>query len=317
MVLLYILATAVPTLIYITLLWWLDRYEKEPWPLFLSAFAYGCVPAIILSIILELMAGGGEAAGTVIVAPIVEEAVKGLAVLLIFLIWRHEFDNVLDGIIYGAVVGLGFAMVENVFYFVQTSGDMAVILMRTLLFGLNHAFFTAFTGAFLGIARQSRRKGSWVIMFPIGLAIAMFFHALHNFSTSMLSCAGLGIAVVADWAGVIVIIAVAIASLRKERRWIQDELGEEVAAGLLADADRQALLSASRRIGARMWMLRTHGWTAFRLLGRYFHVATELAFRKHDLRSGTGAKDIELKVEALRRRVQELRGALLARMGAE
>jgi RsiW-degrading membrane proteinase PrsW (M82 family) len=160
------LAALLPTLIYLALFWWLDKYEKEPWGLFLAAFLYGCIPAVIMAIIVELAIGGGQFFAMAIVAPIVEELVKGFAVLLVFLIWRREFDGILDGILYGAVVGLGFAMVENFFYFLQGAeegGVLVLILLRALAFGLNHAFFTAFTGASLGLARQSRWRGAWVL----------------------------------------------------------------------------------------------------------------------------------------------------------
>src|SRR6266852_4755448 len=57
-------------------------------------------------------------------APFVEEIAKGCALLMLFLWKRDEFDNVTDGIIYAAMVGLGFAMMENVQYYARavTSG---------------------------------------------------------------------------------------------------------------------------------------------------------------------------------------------------
>jgi hypothetical protein len=53
---------------------------------------------------------------TSIVAPIVEEFLKGLAVVIVFFIFYKEFDSILDGIIYGGIVGLGFAATENTIY---------------------------------------------------------------------------------------------------------------------------------------------------------------------------------------------------------
>src|SRR5262245_56206050 len=122
----------VPTLLYGVLLWWLDRYEKEPLPLLLVAFMWGAVPAIALALILEVVAGiplqefvlvdqTREITEAGLVAPIVEEAVKAVILVVLFLAYQREFDNVLDGIVYGAMVGLGFAFVENVLYFMFTA----------------------------------------------------------------------------------------------------------------------------------------------------------------------------------------------------
>jgi RsiW-degrading membrane proteinase PrsW (M82 family) len=312
------LAALLPTLIDLALFWWLDKYEKEPWGLFLAAFLYGCIPAVIMAIIVELAIGGGQFFAMAIVAPIVEELVKGFAVLLVFLIWRREFDGILDGILYGAVVGLGFAMVENFFYFLQGAeegGVLVLILLRALAFGLNHAFFTAFTGASLGLARQSRWRGAWVLYFPLGLAIATTFHAIHNASVSSEACAGLGIAFVSDYVGLILILVFGLLTWRQEKRWIREELSEEVAAGLLAPSDMEALLSLRRRVWARIWTWRKRGWKYYRLLGRYMAASTELAFRKHHLRRDTTDKRLIADVQRLRQQVNELRVALSGQPG--
>ncbi len=319
MVLLSVAVALVSTVVYLLLLWWLDKYEKEPWGLFLAAFGYGCLPAILVAVVLELLLGiplelafgsTSEAIGRVVVAPVVEEGVKGLALLLIFFLWRGEFNGLLDGIVYGAAVGFGFGMTENVLYFIELHGEAMVVLLRTLPFGLNHALYTACTGAALGLARQSRARGRWILLFPIGLLAAMSFHGFHNLGVG-LGCPGVVAALAGDWAGIATILVVAMLSWRQERRWIQQELGEEVAAGILAEADLLTLQAATRRLSARVWMWRNHGWKAFRLLGRFFEAATELAFRKQELRQGTGTKRTAEEVQTLRKRVLELRGALL------
>ncbi len=315
MIVLLLLATVLPTLLYVTILWWLDKYEKEPWGLFLAAFAYGCVPAVILSLIFEVAVETSGVLDMLIIAPVIEEYAKGMAVLLIFLLWRREFDGVLDGIIYGAVVGFGFAMVENFLYFLDAGGDIVVVLLRTVPFGLNHAFFTAFTGAGLGLARQSRHRWLWVLLFPLSLGVAIAFHALHNYSVGAMGCLGLLLALVSNWGGIVVILVVAVLSWGQEKRWVQQELAEEVAAGLLAEADQQALLSLRRRIGARLWVWRHHGWRAFRLMGQFFDLATDLAFRKHHLRNEPADERMRQQVVALRQRVRDVRTALLALRG--
>src|SRR5687768_2549145 len=186
-----------PTILFALLIWWLDRHEKEPVPLLLIAFLWGAIPAIILAIALSLAVdvplqglitseGMLKIAEASLVAPIVGEAVKAVILVFLFLAFRREFDNVLDGMVYGALVGLGFAFVENVLYLVGeasrsgTDGMVRLWLLRAGLFGLNHAMFTALTGAALGFARSLPTGASRGFVAALGLGAAMIMHALHN-----------------------------------------------------------------------------------------------------------------------------------------
>jgi hypothetical protein len=122
-----LLLATLPVPIYVALALWLDRFEAEPRGLLVRAFVWGAAGAVFFSMlvnsIFELsLAGtlGEEAAslaGSVISAPLVEEATKGLVLFVFFFRYKDEFDNVTDGIVYAAMVGLGFAMTENVLYY--------------------------------------------------------------------------------------------------------------------------------------------------------------------------------------------------------
>src|SRR6185369_17813007 len=59
----------------------------------------------------------GQNVGAVISAPIVEESSKAFILLVLFLWKRDEFDGIVDGVVYAGMVGLGFAMTENVLYY--------------------------------------------------------------------------------------------------------------------------------------------------------------------------------------------------------
>lgn len=307
-------ATLASTVFFVTLLWWLDKYEKEPWGLFLGAFFYGLIPAPILAIVLEV---AWEKALTLpterftsgVIAPVVEESLKGLALLLIFFIWRHEFDGALDGLLYGATIGLGFALTENVVY-LYAFPEWEIVLLRILPFGLNHALFTAFTGLCLGLARQSKWPRLWLLLFPLGLGVGMGFHALHNLSVGE-GLAGFFLALTGDWGGVILMLIVILLVWKQERRWLRQELADEVAAGLLTDAERQTLLSLRQRVKARLWIWRHYGWRAFRLLGRFFNLATELAFYKHHLRTGTEGRRPARELQNLCQEIAQVRQELL------
>ena len=104
---------------------WLDRYEKEPKLLLGAAFMWGMVIAGGGAFILNTAFGIGlfmftgseslaEFGTTSISAPIVEEGLKGLAVLIVFLMFRKEFDSILDGIVYGAITAMGFAAIQKI-----------------------------------------------------------------------------------------------------------------------------------------------------------------------------------------------------------
>ena len=51
----------------------------------------------------------------VYLAPVVEESVRGLAILLILWFQRRELDGVVDGLVYAGLAGAGFAT-ENILY---------------------------------------------------------------------------------------------------------------------------------------------------------------------------------------------------------
>src|SRR5262245_64445386 len=120
-------------------------------------------------------------------APIVEEIGKVVGVLVIFWLLRTEFHNVRDGIVYGALVGVGFNWFEAALYVAQGYAETGVAPYglqlggRYALFGLGgHAMSTGIFGAFLGIAMQSHRR--WIrIVAPIaGLVLAIAAHMVNN-----------------------------------------------------------------------------------------------------------------------------------------
>ncbi len=177
-----VLAALVPTALYTLLVWWADRHEREPLPLLLAVFFWGAVPATAVALALEgpsqtipqVYEGitRGAILSSALGVPIIEEVVKALALLAVVTLASREFDGVLDGIVYGAVVGFGFAMTENIFYFIGAYGEQgwswwaAVVGLRAVIFGFNHAVFTACTGIGFGLAVLSRRR-AWRWLFPL------------------------------------------------------------------------------------------------------------------------------------------------------
>ena len=312
-----ILAAAIPTAFYSLLLWWLDRYEKEPLSLILAAFWWGALPAIALAVVFELVLAvplGGSVLGPGVTAwslsPIVEEPIKGLALVGLFFYARNEFDGPLDGIVYGALIGFGFSMTENLLFFLRYTNDDSLFWVRSVFFGLNHAFFTSIVGLALGAVRYARSRRLSLMAYSGGLALAILFHALHNFAVQF-QFPGLLVSWLIQSLGVLVIVAVAVLAWRNELRWLQQELGEEVRNGVLAAQDYDEITSSPLRLRRQADALMRGGWTRFRQVRRLHHLATELAFRKSQTRMHDDCHVLD-ECKQLRATIVELRDRLRA-----
>jgi RsiW-degrading membrane proteinase PrsW (M82 family) len=318
--LLSILAAAAPTALLVLLFWWIDRHEKEPKSLFLGAFVWGAIPAVILSIIVEswfaqplvgLSAQFAPIVGSTLIAPPVEELAKGAALWGLYHGARAEFDGMLDGIVYGAVVGLGFAMVENVLYFWSALQDgglsawLAIVPTRTLAFGLNHAMFTAFTGIGFARARYIPSRAGQRRAILGGVALATGVHLAHN----ALSSAGLCLlSLIVDWAGVLVVLVMVALSWRREAEWMRDYLRQEVTLGVLSEPLYEAVITRGHRYRAMMRLWQREGVHKAQLFMRLAGNAAELAQKKHQLaqmgeESGNSAIIAQLRQRLLQARL--------------
>lgn len=201
-----LLAATVLTLPALAVVLWLDRREREsPW-LYAFALAWGMLGAAGLSLLLNSAAlqevyetlvegAGGAAAGVedeavflvaVFFGPPVEEAAKGIALLLLAFFLRGQFFTVRDGIVFGLLVGLGFNLLEAPFYVMNGYADTGnapwgpQLVARFVFFGLNgHAIYTALFGAGVGYAIQ--HGGVRGVLGAVGGAIAaVVAHMLNN-----------------------------------------------------------------------------------------------------------------------------------------
>jgi len=311
-----ILAAVIPALGYGWLIWWLDRYEKEPLWLIALAFLWGSLPAIGLSLLFEVVLQVPLAHTTI--GPdlaawglpgVVEEPIKALALIGLFLFMRKEFDGPLDGIVYGSLVGFGFSMTENALYFLHYSANLgALFWVRSIFFGLNHAFFTSLVGLALGAVRYQRARAFKIAAFAAGLALAILFHTLHNYAVQF-QLPGLFFSWLVQASGVLVILAVAALAWRNERLWIELELRDEMQAGVISAADYREVRSSTQRVRRQLLALLRGGWVAYSKVRRFHHLATELAFCKSQLRLNDSYRSCDDR-DQLRAELRQIRSAL-------
>lgn len=294
-----IIAAIIPAVIYMLIIYWFDRYEKEPLWLLISLFLWGAIPSVIISLIfntlfstplyyLVLSSQMGDALAASLIAPPVEETAKGLALVGIFFLWRQEIDSILDGIIYGAMVGMGFAMVENVFYFTDqfAAGGFEAwslnVVLRAVVFGLNHSLFSAMTGLGIAVARMSTDRRTQIAAPILGWMASIFLHFVHNASVSFGNLLCL-LALVNGWGGVLLMLGIMVWALVQEQRWIKEYLKDEVAAGVLTPQQYTTAVSGRRRVRSHTKQFQQHGLKGYRRSVHFFHRCAELAYKKHHL----------------------------------
>lgn len=284
----------VPAFFMAVFIYWLDRYEKEPLALLGAAFFWGAIVAAggafiintVFGIGIYAFTGSGDVADQAtasLVAPFVEEGLKGMAVLLVFLFFHNEFDSVLDGIIYAGISALGFAATENMLYIYGRGyldggwgGLWQLVIVRDLIVAWQHPFFTAFTGIGLAVARLSRNVLVKIIAVPMGYAAAVFTHAFHNtFSNLLGGLAGLALGSLIDWFGWFMMAIFIVFMIARERRLLQDHLRDEVTSGTISSAQYRRALSPLT--------MTTAFFQGGPKASRFYQVCGELAHKKEQL----------------------------------
>ncbi|GAB1471150.1 PrsW family intramembrane metalloprotease [Chloroflexota bacterium] len=310
----------IPAFFFSWFLYWLDRYEKEPRWLLLMTFFWGGFFAIIgtlivasifevgFSFVLQDAALQGIAGGS-ITAPLVEEFMKGLAVMLVFFLFRNEFDSILDGAIYGGIAGLGFAATENVFYFLGQYSDagwagmFTNFALRVGVFAWGHPFYTAFTGLGFAIARTNKNTLIKIIAPIIGYLLAVFAHSFHN--TALVFVNGLGsiaLIILLEWSGWLFFLGFVIWLISREQKLLKVHLTEEVQNGLISATQYKTAVSFFQ-FSARMAAL--SGGT-YRATDHFYQYLGELAHKKEQLRKFGEERRNTSIIEKLRANIASL-----------
>ncbi|WP_223403918.1 PrsW family intramembrane metalloprotease [Occultella gossypii] len=275
---------------------WLDRWEPEPKGMLVLALLWGAGVSVLSALLINtaiiqwiyeqtLDPQGANTLGAVVVAPVVEELVKGIGVLLIFLFRRQHFDGPVDGVVYAATVAAGFAFTENILYFSQNADAVwTVFVLRGIFSPFAHALFTSCVGIALGMAARSSRASVVVFAFPVGLVGAMGLHALWNGSASLGNNFVLLYLVIQ--VPLFIATVVLLAWLRRqEADVIRARLSEYAQAGWFAPHEVEMLSSLRMRGQARSWA-DGYGERAKEAMRSFQRDATSLAYLRQRVLTG-------------------------------
>jgi RsiW-degrading membrane proteinase PrsW (M82 family) len=318
-----------PAPLYVWLALRIDRNEREPRPLLVTTFLWGACVAVAIGGVFNIVGESavssalGNTAGAVyggsISAPIFEELSKGAVLLLLYRRFRGEFNGVLDGIVYATVVGLGFAMAENIEYYGDAwhggvTDAITTFVARGVFTPFLHPLMTSMTGIGLGVASLSSKRRTRVGAPLLGLAAAMVLHSINN-SASLLGGAGwIGCYVLVEVPVFVAVLIVIRRTLKRERRIIEEYLAFDVLAGRLTSAELAVLACGRGRRRALKETRRLAGRQGRRVRAAFHQAAAELAFLRERLAKGLVGWDAHTTAEHERYQVRltELRGRLAA-----
>lgn len=291
-----------PVPIYISIILWLDRYESEPLWLLAVVFFWGATVAVFIAFIVNTTgavlvanAAGEEAGalyGAVISAPIFEESAKALVLVIVFFWKKDEFDGILDGIVYASMVGLGFAMTENVQYYGKAAleggleAGRNLFILRGTIAPFSHPLFTSMTGIGLGWARQSSNKAIKIIMPILGLGLAMTLHFLWNLTAVIHGLLWILTYIFVMVPVLIGTLIVVIFAWKREGRIVREHLMCDFQQGMLTQDEYNRLCSVRGRMGASFKALRHGGFGIWRTRMKYNQAASELAFHRNRVSRG-------------------------------
>ncbi|HEY2443548.1 MAG TPA: PrsW family intramembrane metalloprotease [Streptosporangiaceae bacterium] len=317
-----------PVPLFVALVLLLDRLEPEPRSHLVFAFVWGAGVAALFAALINtagmvfitqpaLGTTNGDYISATLGAPVVEETLKGL--FLFGMLWwrREELDGPIDGIIYATMVGLGFAMMENVGYYIEalvrpSAGGAHLLeftfVLRGVLSPFAHPIFTSMTG--LGAAYAASHRRAWWAL-PLGWLGAMVLHGTWNGLTKF-GFAGVAVAYGILFCVFIGLIVLLVADRRRIVRLIWRVLPGYAPTGLVTDWDMPMLSSLAARRQARVWARTTGGRPAAAAMADYQLAATELALlHQRAERQVIDPRSFASRQQALLGLMQVARGAFL------
>jgi RsiW-degrading membrane proteinase PrsW (M82 family) len=273
---------------------WLDRWEPEPPRLLLLSFLWGASVAVVLSVAVEVAleplfgTNGTVALG----APLIEEAAKGLFLLLMMTgRRRNELNSLTDCLVYAGITAAGFAWLENVFY-ISDGGSLAESLgtaaLRLVMGPFAHPLFTTMTGIGVYFALQQRSAVAKAGYIVLGYAGAVLMHALWN-GSSLVGVEAYFLVYLLWMVPVFALaIALAVHSRRREQRIVAEKLPGMVAASLVTANEATWLGSMRTRKAAIGEAARVGGRSAGKAVKNFAAQVVELAYVRDRIDRGFG-----------------------------
>jgi RsiW-degrading membrane proteinase PrsW (M82 family) len=324
----------IPALAIVLLANFIDRFEREPWFLRLGAFLWGAIIAVPPSRVVEALGDTliphwlgdvNNPLGSLLLglnAGIPEEAFKGAGLLLLYWLLHDEFDNVTDGIVYGALIGAGFAMVENFGYFAENSKEFFWLLIvgRVVLGWLSHSTFTICFGIALGYIRHTRVRWQQVMIPIVGYLVAVLLHSVFDFvdlfaQNLLINGAETTTVTTIIFANYILpflaqigILYFLMKSLAHEAAIIREFLAPEVSSDVVKVKEYALLQNSFQRTKEERRVLRRAGIKQWLRVKTLYQTEIGLAFRKWHVSMGDRPKQGDIQPEeAYRQRIKRLR----------
>lgn len=326
-----------PAMLYVMPMIWLDRYDPEPLWLLALAFSWGALVAIIVSYFINtifgqvVFVGTGSAdvanlASAVLSAPVIEEASKGVGLLILLIFFRRYFDDILDGIVFGGVIALGFATVENVLYYGNGINEayyeygftskalwsfLILFAIRGIFSPFAHATFTSMTGIGCGISRESHNPVIRFLAPVAGYCVATGLHMIWNGMTMVSialldsygalgqceliglggrdagACAFLAAYVVLQVPFFLILSGFIIYIVRRQRRILTEMLAIDVARGMIPEEHLKMSTSVLR---GQQWKLAGLFDGKYLARSRYMRAIGKLGLSYWHIQRATAAK---------------------------
>ncbi|WP_176218292.1 PrsW family intramembrane metalloprotease [Saccharomonospora piscinae] len=302
-VLIGVVAAVLPVLVVVAAFLWIDRWEPEPARLLLFTFGWGACVATLTALLVNdtaeavgdllLGTGSGGTVSAIVSAPLVEEAAK--AVPVVALMWRrsHEFDGVVDGIVYAGFSAAGFAFTENIYYFgrafvehglgdgLSSAGVLAAFLLRGVLSPFAHPLFSVVIGLGVGLVVRSRRRSAKIAIPLAAYVGAVLLHALWNASATLGGAdVFLDVYFLIMMPIFVSVVLVMLWQRRREQRIIAAALPGMAEAGWIAPSEVPLLSELRERARWRRQARAESGRAAGRAVAAYQAAVTELAFAR-------------------------------------
>jgi len=341
--------------ITVVILSWLDRRDPLPRQVYAGLLVWGAVLSTGLALpvnqrILRAVdhwverknwipyAGEnrGFLIGAPIAGPLVEETLKGVGVLLVFVFFRSLFRSPRDGFIMGALVGAGFNWFESALYVANDFGQWGVHTYGTELGGrwgllgfAGHALFTGLTGLGLGyvaVSTTRAREIAWgisgyllaliahLVNKGLGLAVIIILHTLDQpipvFGGSPSEEPFLASMIGASIRSLIIFlpsVLLVLITLRRTGRWEQSTIRTQLAgeSSVIVSDQEQAQLQKETN-----WRTRNYGWEPRRTAKALIQEQNRLAFLKFQIEREGGDPSLDPEVAQQRGVIGHLRNGV-------